>query len=282
MSAAQARPVTGDPAAARPVLQGPEVGRAVDRMAHELLEKTRGGAGVVLLGIPTRGVPLAKRIAARIVSVEGIEVPVGSLDVTMYRDDLRMRPARTLLPTEIPPAGIDGKVVVLVDDVLFSGRTIRAALDAMNDLARRRGANVATVRIPEPATHQAVQEMCQASEATAMCLRGCENVDQCSSVEQCLDVDAVVGGGLACRHRFLPWSPVMPGWSSWRPAVASVTPWRSGTRSPAVAVRRTGDQPAAAAVPAAGASFSPSWSPSPASTWTAGCASTPPISPTSG
>ena len=70
--------------------------------------------------------------------VEGAEVPVGSLDVTMYRDDLRMRPARTLLPTEIPSGGIDGKIVVLVDDVLFSGRTIRAALDALNDIGRPR------------------------------------------------------------------------------------------------------------------------------------------------
>ena len=93
----------------------------------------------MLLGIPSRGVPLARRIAAKIAAVEGVEVPVGSLDVTMYRDDLRMRPARTLLPTEIPSAGLDDKVVVLVDDVLFSGRTIRAALDAMNDVGRPRG-----------------------------------------------------------------------------------------------------------------------------------------------
>jgi pyrimidine operon attenuation protein/uracil phosphoribosyltransferase len=90
----------------------------------------------VLLGIPSRGVPLARRIAERIAAVEGYDVPVGSLDVTMYRDDLRLKPARALLPTEIPPGGIDGKVVVLVDDVLFSGRTIRAALDALQDLGR--------------------------------------------------------------------------------------------------------------------------------------------------
>ena len=80
--------------------------------------------------------PLAHRIAERIATVEGYDVPVGSLDVTMYRDDLRLKPARTLLPTEIPSGGVDGKVVVLVDDVLFSGRTIRAALDALNDVGR--------------------------------------------------------------------------------------------------------------------------------------------------
>ncbi len=89
--------------------------------------------------------PLAQRIAAKIAAVEGVDVPVGSLDVTMYRDDLRMRPARTLLPTEIPHGGIDGKVVVLVDDVLFSGRTIRAALDAMNDVGRPQAVRLAVL-----------------------------------------------------------------------------------------------------------------------------------------
>jgi pyrimidine operon attenuation protein/uracil phosphoribosyltransferase len=122
-----------------------DVSRALTRIAHEILERNKGASDLVLLGIPSRGVPLAKRIAARIASVEGVEVPVGSLDVTMYRDDLRMRPARTLLPTEIPPAGIDGKVVVLVDDVLFSGRTIRAALDAMNDVGRPKAVRLAVL-----------------------------------------------------------------------------------------------------------------------------------------
>jgi len=120
----------------RTVLDPPDITRALTRIAHEILERNKGAADLVLLGIPTRGVPLATRIAAKIAAVEGAEVPVGSLDVTMYRDDLRMRPARTLLHTDIPPGGIDDKVVVLVDDVLFSGRTIRAALDAMNDVGR--------------------------------------------------------------------------------------------------------------------------------------------------
>ncbi len=87
----------------------------------------------------------AERVAAKITAVEGVEVPVGSLDVTMYRDDLRLRPARTLMRTEIPTDGIDGKVVVLVDDVLFSGRTIRAALDAMNDLGRPQAVRLAVL-----------------------------------------------------------------------------------------------------------------------------------------
>ena len=122
--------------AGRVVLDSRDISRALTRIAHEILERNKGAHDLVLLGIPTRGVPLARRIAAKIASVEGIDIPVGSLDVTMYRDDLRMRPARTLLPTEIPHGGIDDKVVVLVDDVLFSGRTIRSALDAMNDLGR--------------------------------------------------------------------------------------------------------------------------------------------------
>jgi pyrimidine operon attenuation protein/uracil phosphoribosyltransferase len=133
------------PPAGRTVLDARDISRALTRIAHEILERNKGAADLVLLGIPTRGVPLARRIAAKIASVEGIDVPVGSLDVTMYRDDLRLRPARALLPTDIPPGGIDGRTVVLVDDVLFSGRTIRAALDAMNDLGRPRSVRLAVL-----------------------------------------------------------------------------------------------------------------------------------------
>ncbi len=129
----------------REVLDARDISRALSRIAHEILERNKGSQDLVLLGIPSRGVPLAQRVAAKIASVEGTEVPVGSLDVTMYRDDLRMRPARALLPTEIPPGGIDGKVVVLVDDVLYSGRTIRAALDAMNDLGRPQAVRLAVL-----------------------------------------------------------------------------------------------------------------------------------------
>jgi pyrimidine operon attenuation protein/uracil phosphoribosyltransferase len=121
---------------ARLVLDGADIARALTRIAHEILERNKGPQDLVLLGIPARGVPLARRIAARIAEVEGTQVPVGSLDVTMYRDDLRLRPARTLEHTMIPGAGLDDAVVVLVDDVLFSGRTIRAALDAINDVGR--------------------------------------------------------------------------------------------------------------------------------------------------
>ena len=129
----------------RTVLDARDISRALTRIAHEVLERNKGADDLVLLGIPTRGVPLAHRIGERIAAVEGRAVPVGSLDVTMYRDDLRRGPARTLLPTEIPVDGVDDKVVVLVDDVLFSGRTIRAALDALNDLGRPRGVRLAVL-----------------------------------------------------------------------------------------------------------------------------------------
>ena len=127
----------------KPVLEAADVGRALTRIAHEILERTRGGTNIVLLGIPTRGVPLAGRLARRIQKVEGLAVPSGSLDITMYRDDLRLRPARALGRTEVPPDGIDGRTVVLVDDVLYSGRTVRAALDALNDIGRPRAVQLA-------------------------------------------------------------------------------------------------------------------------------------------
>jgi pyrimidine operon attenuation protein/uracil phosphoribosyltransferase len=135
------------PAAAdfKTVLTQEEVRRALSRIAHEILERTHGGEGIVLLGIPTRGVPLARRLAARITEFEGAPAGCGSLDVTMFRDDLRLRPARALRRTEIPPGGIDGKTVVLVDDVLYSGRTIRAALEALNDLGRPRAVQLAVL-----------------------------------------------------------------------------------------------------------------------------------------
>ena len=136
---------TDDAPQGRTVLDARDISRALTRIAHEILERNKGAGDLVLLGIPTRGVPLARRIAERIDAVESVDVPVGSLDVTMYRDDLRMRPARALLPTEIPAGGLDDKVIVLVDDVLYSGRTIRAALDAMNDVGRPRAVQLAVL-----------------------------------------------------------------------------------------------------------------------------------------
>ena len=136
---------SADQPAAKTVLTADEIGRALTRVAHEILERTNGAEDVVLLGIPTRGVPIARRLAARLTKVEGRPAPAGSLDITMYRDDLRLRPARTLGHTAVPASGIDDKIVVLVDDVLYSGRTVRAALDALSDLGRPRAVQLAVL-----------------------------------------------------------------------------------------------------------------------------------------
>ncbi|HEY0717503.1 MAG TPA: bifunctional pyr operon transcriptional regulator/uracil phosphoribosyltransferase PyrR [Streptosporangiaceae bacterium] len=140
---AQASPAAGTDH--KRVLETGEIRRALTRVAHEILERTDGGDGIVLLGIPTRGVPLAQRLAERAGEFEGRAIPWGSLDVTMYRDDLRLRPARALGRTELPADGIDGRTVVLVDDVLYSGRTVRAALDALTDLGRPRAVQLAVL-----------------------------------------------------------------------------------------------------------------------------------------
>ncbi len=122
-----------------------DLARIVNRMAHQILEKTEGARDTILLGIPTRGVPLARRLVERIKSFEGHDVPGGVLDITLYRDDLRLRGARAVGRTELPSAGIDGRRVILVDDVLFSGRTIRAALNALADLGRPRQVQLAVL-----------------------------------------------------------------------------------------------------------------------------------------
>ena len=128
------------------VLDQSDIQRALSRIAHEILEREKGAESLVLMGVPSRGVPLARRIAERIHAIEpGARVQVGALDVTMYRDDLRLRPARALEHTEVPAEGIDGRTVVLVDDVLFKGRTIRAALDALSEIGRPRAVRLAVL-----------------------------------------------------------------------------------------------------------------------------------------
>ena len=125
------------------VLNTAEIDRAVHRMAHEVLEANAGTDDLMLMGIPTRGVPLAERLARAIKQVEGT-VSVGQIDITMYRDDLRRHPTKAVGPTRIP-GPIDGKVVVLVDDVLYSGRTVAAALDAIKDIGRPRAVKLAVL-----------------------------------------------------------------------------------------------------------------------------------------
>jgi pyrimidine operon attenuation protein/uracil phosphoribosyltransferase len=143
----------GDPAGAsapaRELLGAADVARTIARIAHQIIEKTATGADgmadVVLIGIPTRGAVLARRLAAAIAEFEGTSVRVGSVDPTLYRDDLRRRPARALEDTAVPEGGLDDALVVLVDDVLMSGRTVRAALDALSDHGRPRAVQLAVL-----------------------------------------------------------------------------------------------------------------------------------------
>ncbi|MBD3688781.1 bifunctional pyr operon transcriptional regulator/uracil phosphoribosyltransferase PyrR [Nanchangia anserum] len=122
-------------AAGKQVLAADDIDRSLTRLSYEIIEKTGGGDDVVILGIPTRGVHVGARIVEKL-SQQGANVAAGVLDITMYRDDLDRQPTRTPHPTSIPACGVDSKTVVLVDDVLYSGRTIRAALEALSDLGR--------------------------------------------------------------------------------------------------------------------------------------------------
>ncbi len=126
------------------VLDQSEIDRSLKRIAHEIIERNHGLDSVVLLGIPTRGVTLAHRIGSFLSAID-TPVPVGALDITMYRDDLRLRPPKPLVATQIPAGGLEGKDLVLVDDVLFSGRTIRAALDAIGELGRPKTVQLAVL-----------------------------------------------------------------------------------------------------------------------------------------
>nr|WP_314144241.1 bifunctional pyr operon transcriptional regulator/uracil phosphoribosyltransferase PyrR [uncultured Rhodococcus sp.] len=135
--------------AVRELLSSADVGRTISRMAHQIIEKTALDAAdaprVVLLGIPTRGTTLAERLVERIEAFSGVRPPLGSLDITLYRDDLRNKPHRPLERTSVPAGGVDDALVVLVDDVLFSGRTVRSALDALRDLGRPRAVQLAVL-----------------------------------------------------------------------------------------------------------------------------------------
>src|SRR3954463_16583717 len=141
----------GSPAAPGALLSAADVARVVDRMAHQLIERAAVGspdgglADLVLVGIPTRGAPLARRLAARVAAFSGSPIDVGTVDITLYRDDLRLRGVRALEPTVLPDAGIDGRLVVLVDDGLFSGRSLRAPLAPLRDLGRPRAVRLAVL-----------------------------------------------------------------------------------------------------------------------------------------
>lgn len=131
------------------ILSGDDVARIIARIAHQIIEKTAldspDAERVVLLGIPSGGVPLAQRLSEKIEEFSGVSVEYGALDTTLHRDDLRGKPHRALRPTQIPAGGIDDITIILVDDVLFSGRTIRAALDGLRDFGRPARVQLATL-----------------------------------------------------------------------------------------------------------------------------------------
>ena len=126
-------------------LSAPDIARALTRISHEILERNSGSANITLLGIPTRGAHLALRLAALIEGIEKVPIQVGTLDITLHRDDLRTMAPRALMPNLIPALGVEGRDVILIDDVLFSGRTIRAALDAMGEIGRPKSVQLATL-----------------------------------------------------------------------------------------------------------------------------------------
>ncbi|MDQ4125615.1 MAG: bifunctional pyr operon transcriptional regulator/uracil phosphoribosyltransferase PyrR [Actinomycetota bacterium] len=142
--AGRPRPSQSDFSIKATVMEPDEVRRAVTRIAHEIVERNRGTDDLVIVGIRTRGAPLAERIASAIASFEGVDLPSGALDVTLYRDDVALRSPRSLEATTVP-ADVDGRVVVLVDDVLYTGRTIRAAFDAVLDIGRPRAIRLAVL-----------------------------------------------------------------------------------------------------------------------------------------
>jgi pyrimidine operon attenuation protein / uracil phosphoribosyltransferase len=172
----------------RLVLDADQIARVCARMAHQILEANRGAKDLVLMGIPTRGVALARRLATVMDEVEGVKIPVGALDVTMYRDDLRRQPTRAVGHTHLP-VEVDGSTVVLVDDVLYTGRTVRAALDALGDLGRPRAVQLAVLvdrghrELPIHADHVGTYIPTRTGEHVGVRLAEIDGLDQVS-IEQ--------------------------------------------------------------------------------------------------
>jgi pyrimidine operon attenuation protein/uracil phosphoribosyltransferase len=168
----------------RVVADPDDISRALRRLAHQVVENVKDVSNLVIMGIPTRGVPLAQRLAKNIGEIEGISIPVGSLDVTLFRDDLRLRPSKALEPTLIPGEGIDNKIVILVDDVLFSGRTIRAALDALNEYGRPAVVQLAVLvdrghrKLPIRADYVGKNLPTSLSEKVSVNIREVDSIDQ--------------------------------------------------------------------------------------------------------
>lgn len=127
------------------IMNAEEMARAIKRIAHEILERNKGAQGLLLVGIRTRGAPLAKRIAEVMEAIEGEQIPVGVLDITLYRDDLQLVATQPVVGKTEIPVPVEGKIVVLVDDVLYTGRTVRAAMDEIIDFGRPKAIQLAVL-----------------------------------------------------------------------------------------------------------------------------------------
>jgi pyrimidine operon attenuation protein/uracil phosphoribosyltransferase len=168
----------------RIVLSSEDISRALKRIAHEILERNKGSENLTLLGIPTRGALLSARLAAEIEKIEGSQVSHGTLDITLHRDDLQTRPLKPLLPTHIPEEGIEGRDLILVDDVFYSGRTIRAAFDALGELGRAATVQLAVLvdrghrELPIRADYVGKNLPTSRSETVRVHLKPLESVDE--------------------------------------------------------------------------------------------------------
>lgn len=183
----------------RELMSPADVGRTISRMAHQIIEKTALDSGdsprVVLLGIPTRGVTVANRLAAKIEEFSGIAVARGGLDITLYRDDLDFKPPRALGETSIPADGIDNALVILVDDVLYTGRSVRSALDALRDIGRPKAVQLAVLvdrghrELPLRADYVGKNVPTRQSEVVKVKLQEIDGVDEVILEERILDRD---------------------------------------------------------------------------------------------
>jgi len=184
----------------RQIMTADEIRRATIRLSHEIVEKQAGTDGLLLIGIQRRGVPLARRIAAAIAENEGAEIPVGALDITFYRDDLSMVAQQPVVKGTELPSGIDGKTVILVDDVLYTGRTIRAAMDALVDFGRPQAIRLAVLvdrghrELPIRADHVGKNVPTSREELVRVHLEETDGEDGVE-IERIVDVPEPVGAG---------------------------------------------------------------------------------------
>jgi len=189
----------------RQIMTADEIRRATTRLSHEIVEKQAGTAGLMLIGIQRRGVPLARRIAASIAEHEGVEVPVGALDITFYRDDLSLVAQQPIVKGTELPSGIDGQTIVLVDDVLYTGRTIRAAMDALVDFGRPQAIRLAVLvdrghrELPIRADHVGKNVPTSREEIVKVHLEETDGVDGVEIERLAAEVASGIGAGESVR-----------------------------------------------------------------------------------